>query len=72
MTKFLTVADLSGATGIHHDTLYRAIRRGDIPAVRIGNSVRIPASYLADLERAARLRPATGRRIAPRPRKGRN
>jgi excisionase family DNA binding protein len=47
----LTVPEFARAVRIHEETVRRMIRRGEIPAVRIGRTVRIRAdvleSYLA-------------------------
>ena len=38
----LTVSETAEALGVNYFTVYRAVRRGDLPASRIGKRVLIP------------------------------
>lgn len=44
--RFYTVQEVAQITQIAVPTLYRAIRRGDIPTLKIGRAVRIPAAWV--------------------------
>lgn len=33
----ITVTELAALCGVHPDTIYKALRRGDIPHVRVGS-----------------------------------
>jgi excisionase family DNA binding protein len=44
-----SVADAATLLGISQATLYRVIGRGDIPAIRFGRAVRIPAHVITRL-----------------------
>lgn len=46
---FLTVPEVAEAFRLSSATIYRRIEAGEIPARRIGNSLRIPSSYLERL-----------------------
>ncbi len=53
--KFLTVAEVAAELQTHVATVYRWVNSGELPGVRIGRSVRIPAAeYRALLERRQR------------------
>ena len=39
--ELLRVADVSRRLGVHRSTAYRLIHSGEIPAVRVGGSIRI-------------------------------
>ena len=47
--KFLTVAQTAERLNIGRRTIYRLIESKEIPAVQIGQSWRIPESWLNDL-----------------------
>ena len=53
MQAYLTVPQVCKATNLSRTTVYRRIRDGSIPAVKIGGNVRIPSN---DLERALQER----------------
>lgn len=40
--QFFTVPEVSDLTGLSPATVYRAVARGQIPALRVAGSVRIP------------------------------
>lgn len=61
MQAYLTVPQVCKATNLSRTTVYRRIRDGSIPAVKIGGNVRIPAE---DLERV--LQQHMQRQIATR------
>lgn len=44
----LTVPQYCALTQTGRDHVYRMIRRGDIPAIRIGGAIRIPKTVLLD------------------------
>lgn len=53
-TRYLRVSTLAEMFDVSPATIYRAIRNGQLDAVRIGGSVRVPESALAGfVERAA-------------------
>lgn len=50
--KFLTVAEVAEAMRVSRMTVYRLVHAGEMPAVRVGKSFRVPQDalerYLAD------------------------
>jgi excisionase family DNA binding protein len=50
--KFLTVAEVAAAMRVSKMTVYRLVHSGELPAVRVGRSFRVPEdavhSYLKD------------------------
>lgn len=48
--RALTVAVVARRLNLSERTLYRAIRRGEIPHIRVGRSIRIPESALEPKE----------------------
>jgi excisionase family DNA binding protein len=46
----LSVDELAARWGMHKQTVYAAIERGEIKAVRVGRSVRISRSHIEHLE----------------------
>ena len=50
--KFLTVAEVAAAMRVSKMTVYRLVHNGELPAVRVGRSFRVPEqavhSYLRD------------------------
>lgn len=48
-SEYLTVVEVAKLTKLSRPTIYRGIQRGEIPAVRIGGAVRIPAAWLESL-----------------------
>ena len=57
MTELLKLPDAATICGVSRPTLYRLIKRGEFPAVKIGSVLRVPRSalnaWLADQSRAA-------------------
>jgi len=48
MTEYLTVKEAAQILKMSQSAIYRAIYRGEIPAVKVGKSVRIPARALEE------------------------
>jgi excisionase family DNA binding protein len=50
--RFLTVAEVASAMRVSKMTVYRLVHSGELPAVRVGRSFRVPEhavhSYLQD------------------------
>lgn len=42
--KFLTVAEVASAMRVSKMTVYRLVHSGELPAVRVGRSFRVPES----------------------------
>jgi excisionase family DNA binding protein len=53
MQQFCTIRQTQEIMNISRPTLYRHIKSGEIPAVRVGGRVLIPASFLQELENKA-------------------
>ena len=45
----LSVEEAAGVLGISRNSAYEAVRQGQIPALRIGRTIRVPASGLRRL-----------------------
>ncbi|SFJ84053.1 DNA binding domain-containing protein, excisionase family [Streptosporangium canum] len=43
----MTVTETARILGIHRDTAYDAVRRGDLPAIRVGRAILVPTALLA-------------------------
>lgn len=52
-TDYYTVAEVAAHLRISTMSVYRYIKAGQIPSVRLGGSVRVPAAGLAALENSA-------------------
>ncbi len=50
--RFLTIAEVASAMRVSKMTVYRLVHSGDLPAIRVGRSFRVPEqavhSYLQD------------------------
>ena len=46
--RFLTVAEVAAAMRVSKMTVYRLVHSGDMPAVRVGRSFRVPEQAVAD------------------------
>jgi len=60
-TKFYHVAQVATLLNVHRTTVYRAIKSGELTAVRFGQGrggLRVPASALTNYVAAAEVRPA--------------
>lgn len=42
VSEYVTVHDFARITSTHPATIYRAIKRGELPHIRIGRTLRIP------------------------------
>ncbi len=51
--KFLTVAEVAAVMRVSKMTVYRMVHGGDLPAVRVGRSFRVPESAVHDYLRNA-------------------
>lgn len=47
-TKFLTVAEVAEQMRVSKMTVYRLVHSGELPAVRVGKSFRVPQKALDD------------------------
>ena len=46
--KFLTVAEVAATMRVSKMTVYRLVHNGDLPAVRVGRSFRVPEQAVHD------------------------
>lgn len=46
--KFLTVAEVATTMRVSKMTVYRLVHAGDLPAVRVGRSFRVPEDAVTD------------------------
>ena len=46
--RFLTVAEVAAAMRVSKMTVYRLVHSGDMPAVRVGRSFRVPEQAVSD------------------------
>ncbi len=46
--KFLTVAEVATAMRVSKMTVYRLVHSGELPAVRVGRSFRVPEDAVSD------------------------
>jgi excisionase family DNA binding protein len=51
--RFLTVAEVATVMRVSKMTVYRMVHAGDLPAVRVGRSFRVPEKAVHDYLRAA-------------------
>jgi excisionase family DNA binding protein len=51
--KFLTVAEVASVMRVSKMTVYRMVHSGELPAVRVGRSFRVPEKAVHDYLRAA-------------------
>lgn len=51
--KFLTVAEVATLMRVSKMTVYRMVHAGELPAVRVGRSFRVPEKAVHDYLRAA-------------------
>lgn len=51
--KFLTVAEVATVMRVSKMTVYRMVHAGELPAVRVGRSFRVPEQAVHDYLRAA-------------------
>jgi excisionase family DNA binding protein len=60
LPEVLTAREAAAILRVGRNQLYQAVARGELGAVRIGRSIRIPKQALLDLLAAAGLRPSSG------------
>ncbi|WP_448062132.1 helix-turn-helix domain-containing protein [Cellulomonas hominis] len=53
--RFLTVAEVAEVMRVSKMTVYRLLHSGEMPAVRVGRSFRVPQDALEQYLRTARL-----------------
>lgn len=53
---FLTVAEVADSMRVSRMTVYRLVHSGELPAVRVGKSFRVPAAALAQYLRDSSTR----------------
>ncbi len=46
--RFLTVAEVAAAMRVSKMTVYRLVHAGDMPAIRVGRSFRVPEQAVSD------------------------
>jgi excisionase family DNA binding protein len=51
--RFLTVAEVAAVMRVSKMTVYRMVHGGDLPAVRVGRSFRVPEKAVHDYLRSA-------------------
>ena len=51
--RFLTVAEVASIMRVSKMTVYRMVHNGDLPAVRVGRSFRVPERAVQDYLRDA-------------------
>lgn len=51
--KFLTVAEVAAVMRVSRMTVYRLVHSGELPAVRVGRSFRVPERVVHDYLRGA-------------------
>jgi excisionase family DNA binding protein len=51
--RFLTVAEVAGVMRVSKMTVYRMVHAGELPAIRVGRSFRVPEQAVHDYLRAA-------------------
>lgn len=51
--RFLTVAEVAAAMRVSKMTVYRLVHGGELPAVRVGRSFRVPEDAVNDYLRKA-------------------
>jgi excisionase family DNA binding protein len=51
--RFLTVAEVAGVMRVSKMTVYRMVHAGELPAVRVGRSFRVPEKAVHDYLRSA-------------------
>lgn len=57
---FVRPTEAADALGLGRSTIYQLISAGELPAVRVGGSVRIPASALEAFAERCRPKPENG------------
>jgi excisionase family DNA binding protein len=60
LPEVLTAREAAAILRVGRNQLYQAVARGQLGAIRIGRSIRIPKTALLDLLAATSLRPSSG------------
>lgn len=47
--RFLTVAEVADLARVSKMTVYRMVHSGELPAIRVGKSFRVPSDAVAEL-----------------------
>jgi len=58
--RFHTVQEIAEILGVNHKSIREGIRRREIPHVRIGRTIRIPAGWVQSLSSQGRVAPPDG------------
>lgn len=67
MTRFSTVAEVAAALRVSKMSIYRLVEDEELPAFRVGRSIRIPTQAVWDYLDGRRIAPnADARRISTR------
>ncbi len=61
--RFLTVAEVAGIMRVSRMTVYRLVHSGELPAVRVGKSYRVPQKAVDDYLRDSFVEPETPGRL---------
>ena len=56
--RFLTVAEVAAIMRVSKMTVYRLVHAGDLPAVRVGRSFRVPQQAVHDYLRSSYIETA--------------
>lgn len=56
--QFMTVAEVAALMRVSKMTVYRLVHNGDLPAVRVGRSFRVPESAVHDYLRGSYIETA--------------
>jgi excisionase family DNA binding protein len=56
--RFLTVAEVASVMRVSKMTVYRLVHAGDLPAVQVGRSYRVPEKAVHDYLQAAYIQTA--------------
>ena len=60
VAEFCTVADAAKKLGVAERTIYGEVKKGNIPAIRVGKAVRIKLSYFDIPEKVTELNKSEG------------
>ena len=59
-SEFISVSEMASILGIERTTLYKAVKRGEVPSVRIGGRVLIHRHVLDQMRHMAGAVPDSG------------
>ena len=51
--QFLKLKEVAVILGLHYNTVWKLIKTGEIPAVKIGRSWHIPVQFVQELQKRA-------------------